>query len=208
MAPRRAKKKSAGRYYSPSGKRGAIYYRRMSKIGKKPITIPAGVTLEFQDGHIVVTGPKGVLRVPKMNGVEITVSGQEATFQPVDEKVQTRMNWGTARSLLAGAIEGVTNGFSKTLEIEGIGFKAAMEGNALQLKVGFSHPVIFPVPAGTAITVEKNKITITGIDKQAVGQAAAKIRKIKKPEPYLGKGIRYAGEIIRRKAGKKAGAGK
>lgn len=180
----------------------------MSKIGKKPITIPAGVTLEFQDGHIIVTGPKGTLRVPKMEGVEITVSGQEALFQPVDEKVQTRMNWGTARSLLAGAVEGVTNGFSKTLEIEGIGFKANVEGGALQLKVGFSHPVIFPVPAGTAIAVDKNKIVITGIDKQAVGQTAAKIRKIKKPEPYLGKGIRYAGEVIRRKAGKKAGAGK
>ena len=180
----------------------------MSKIGKKPITIPAGVTLEFQDGHIIVTGPKGTLRVPKMDGVEITVSGQEATFQPVNEKVQTRMNWGTARSLLASAVEGVTNGFSKTLEIEGIGFKAGVEGGALQLKVGFSHPVVFPVPDGTAIAVDKNKITITGIDKQIVGQTAAKIRKIKKPEPYLGKGIRYAGEVIRRKAGKKAGAGK
>ncbi|MFA6495330.1 MAG: 50S ribosomal protein L6 [Candidatus Paceibacterota bacterium] len=180
----------------------------MSKIGKKPITIPTGVTLEFQGGHIVVIGPKGTLHVPKMNGVEITVSGQEALFQPVNEKVQTRMNWGTARSLLAGAIEGTTNGFSKTLEIEGIGFKANVEGSTLQLKVGFSHPVMFPIPADTTVTVEKNKIVVTGIDKQLVGQTAAKIRKIKKPEPYLGKGIRYAGEIVRRKAGKKAGAGK
>jgi large subunit ribosomal protein L6 len=208
MEARHAKKKSADRYYLLYGKWAVLFTISMSKIGKKPIVIPAGVTLDFLDGNIVVTGPKGTLHVPKMSSVEITVSGQEAIFQPVDDRVQTRMNWGTARSLLAGAIEGVTNGFSKTLEIEGIGFKASVEGNSLQLKVGFSHPVVFPIPAGTTITVDKNRITVSGIDKQAVGQAAAEIRKIKKPEPYLGKGIHYVGEVIRRKAGKKAGAGK
>ena len=116
------------------------------------------------------------------------------------------MNWGTLWSHMTNAVIGVTSGFSKTLEIEGVGYKVSLEGNVLVLKVGFSHLVRFPIQPGISVVVEKNKITISGIDKQAVGHVAASIRKIKKPEPYLGKGIRYENEIIRKKAGKKAGA--
>lgn len=180
----------------------------MSKIGKKPIQIPQGVSIEFQEKTITVQGPKGTINVPKFDHVEITQSGDGLTLQPSNTAQQTRMNWGTMRSLLNNAVEGVTKGFAKNLEIEGVGFKAAVEGNNLVLKVGFSHPVVFPIPQGTTIAVEKNVIKIEGFEKQLVGQTAAKIRKIKKPEPYLGKGIRYQGEVIRRKDGKKAGTTK
>src|SRR3989344_5808886 len=176
----------------------------MSKIGKKPIEIPEGVHVEFADESYEVTAAKGTLHVPKMRGVEVTQSGNAITFQTSSSDKQARMNWGTQRSLLQGAIIGVTEGYTKTLEMEGVGFRAAVQGQNLELRGGFSHPVVFPIPEGITITVEKNKITVTGINKEKVGQTAANIRKIKKPEPYLGKGIRYEGEIIRRKAGKKA----
>lgn len=178
----------------------------MSKIEKKPIILPPDVSLNFEDHKISVRGPKGTLIVPKLDNVELTISGSEVLLQPTNTQQQTRMNWGTLRSLIVNAVEGVVNGFSKSLEIEGVGFKAGLEQGSLVLKVGFSHPVIFPIPEGISVAVEKNKITVSGIDKQLVGQAAANIRSIKKPEPYLGKGIRYEGEVIRRKAGKKAGA--
>jgi large subunit ribosomal protein L6 len=181
----------------------------MSKVGKKPIAIPDGVTVQFEGRILLVTGPKGKLEVPKLENVEVTQSGSEIVLQPASDSQQTTMNWGTMRSLLANAVDGVTKGYAKTLEIEGVGFKASMEGNdKLVLKVGFSHLVNFPVPQGITIAVEKNKIMVSGFDKHLVGQVAADIRKIKKPEPYLGKGIRYQGEVIRRKAGKKAGSAK
>jgi len=177
----------------------------MSKIGKKPIEIPSSVQIKFEGELIQITGPKGSLSVLKPRTIEITQSGSNLLLQPSDEGQQTGMDWGTTRSLIQNAIVGVTEGFSKKLEIEGVGFKANMEGNNLVLKVGFSHLVPFPVPQGITIGVEKNIISIQGIDKQQVGQVAAVIRKIKKPEPYLGKGIHYQGEVIRRKDGKKAG---
>lgn len=178
----------------------------MSKLGKKPVIIPSGVNVEPNDGHVLVTGPKGSLLVKKLDGVEMTISGNEITLQLSSSSRQAKMNLGTLWSLLGNAVKGVSEGFFKNLEIEGVGFKVAIEGENLVLKVGFSHPVVFPIPKGVLISVEKNKILISGIDKQEVGQVAAKIRKIKRPEPYLGKGIRYEGEVIRRKDGKKAGA--
>ena len=178
----------------------------MSKIGKKPIEIPSGVSIKFEGSSAVITGPRGTLTVQKPATIQITQSGSSLVLQPSDELGQTIMNWGTTRSLIQNAIEGVTTGFVKKLELEGVGFKVSLEGNELVLKVGFSHLVRFPIPKDITITVEKNVITVSGNEKQAVGQTAAVIRKIKKPEPYLGKGIHYQGEVIRRKDGKKAGA--
>lgn len=178
----------------------------MSKIGKKPIEIPAGVTILFEAFEVVITGPKGTIRVIKPRTVEVTQSGNQLVLQPADENPQTIMNWGTTRSLVQNAILGVTGGFEKRLEVEGVGFKVSLEGTVLVLKVGFSHLVKFPTPEGITIQVDKNTIIVSGINKQRVGQTAAVIRSIKKPEPYLGKGIRYQGEVIRRKDGKKAGA--
>lgn len=180
----------------------------MSKIGKKPIQIPDAVAIQFEDGHVRVTGPRGVIEVQKLSGVELTQNGNELLLQPAQDVQQSRMNWGTMRSLINNAVTGVTGGYIKKLDVEGVGFKVSLEGNELVLKVGFSHLVRFPIPEGITMQVEKNRITVEGNNKQLVGQVAADIRKIKKPEPYLGKGIRYENEVIRRKAGKKAGTGK
>lgn len=178
----------------------------MSRLGKQPITIPEGVKVNISDSVISFTGPKGTVSTKLLEGVNFDIKENVITLSPKGKIKQNMMNWGTLWSHTNNAIEGVTKGFSKGLEIEGIGFKASMEGNVLVLKVGFSHLVKFPIPEDITVEVEKNKIKVTGIDKQKVGHIAASIRKIKKPEPYLGKGIRYEGEVIRRKAGKKAGA--
>jgi len=180
----------------------------MSKIGKNPIVIPDGVSVDTSGEKIVVKGAKGTVSVHKLSGVSLSTGEKEIVCSLERNTAQTRMNWGTQRALIANAIDGVIKGFSKVLEVEGVGFKSNVEGNELVLKVGFSHLVRFPIPEGIAITAEKNVITISGIDKDLVGRTAALIRSIKKPEPYLGKGIRYQGEIIRRKAGKKAGTTK
>jgi len=178
----------------------------MSRLAKKPILIPSGVLIEVADNLITVTGPKGKLEVPKLSGILVSVLDNSITVAPENKNKQTLMNWGTQWSCLNNAILGVTQGFTKVLEVEGVGFKVSLEGRELVLKVGFSHLVRFPIPEGIDISVDKNRIIVSGIDKQKVGHTAASIRKIKKPEPYLGKGIRYEGEVIRRKAGKKAGA--
>ncbi len=180
----------------------------MSKLGAKPIIIPAGTEIKFEDHKINVSGPKGNIIVPKLDQIEVTISGSEVTLQPSGDNQQTRMNWGTMHSLICNAIDGVNTGYIKKLELEGVGYKVSLEGKELVLKVGFSHLVRFPIPEGITVVVEKNKISVSGIEKQQVGQVAANIRKIKKPEPYLGKGIRYEGEVVRRKAGKKAGTAK
>lgn len=176
----------------------------MSRIGKKIIDIPQDVTISFESDAYLVTGPKGSVQVKKLRGVEITQSGNTIVFQTSTKDTQSIMNWGTQRALMQNALIGVTQGFTKNLEMEGVGFRAVVQNKTLELRVGFSHPVIFPIPEGITVSVEKNKIVVNGIEKDLVGQVAANIRKIKKPEPYLGKGIRYEGEIIRRKAGKKA----
>ncbi len=175
----------------------------MSKIGKKPIEIPEGVTITVAEQAVKVKGLKGELSFKLPKEVELKLDGRQLLVLPVGKSKRTPALWGTARAILANMVTGVEKGFEKQLEIEGIGFKAQLEGNDLILNLGFSHPVIFKPPEGINISVLKNIITISGISLELVGQTAANIRALKKPEPYKGKGIRYAGEIIRRKAGKK-----
>jgi large subunit ribosomal protein L6 len=181
----------------------AKYGKYMSRVGKKPITIPSGVTVDIKDDLIKVKGPKGELSLaihPKVkvlkNESDITVSvGNE-------ENKQQRALWGLFRALINNMIVGVTTGFTKVLEINGVGYKAAMSGSKIVLNLGYSHPIELEVPKGLETKVEKNVITITGSDRQAVGQFAAVIRSKREPEPYKGKGIKYQNEVIRRKAGK------
>jgi len=176
----------------------------MSKLAKKPIPIPPEVKIEIKGDEIHISGKAGVLSLPLLSYLDLKVSseGSISVTAHANHK-QARANLGTMASLLTNAIEGVTKGFSKSLEVEGIGFRASLEGTTLVLTVGFSHPVRFQAPPGVKLTIEKNVITVSGVDKQLVGEVAAQIRRIKKPEPYKGKGIHYSGEIIRRKAGKK-----
>ena len=177
----------------------------MSRLGKQPIIIPQGVTVNLGEDNIVFNGPKGSISVFLIDGVNTEISDGMIKLTPLNNLTQTRMNWGTLWSHCVNAIEGITKGFTKVLEMEGIGFKVSMEGNVLVFKVGFSHLVRFSIPDGITVSLDKNVITVTGIDKQLVGQVAAKIRSIRKPEPYKGKGIKYSNEQIVRKAGKTAG---
>jgi large subunit ribosomal protein L6 len=180
----------------------------MSKIGSKPIVIPEGVTATINKDHLVVKGKLGTLNVQLLSFVKAEIVDGKIVLTSAGETKQARANWGTLGANIKNAIEGVTNGFTKKLEIQGVGFKAAMEGKNVTLNLGFSHPVKYQTPEGITITVEKAFITISGFDKYLVGQVAAEIRDLKKPEPYLGKGIRYFGEHVRRKDGKKvAGSG-
>ncbi len=180
----------------------------MSKIARKPIQIPGGVAVSSKEGTLDIKGPKGALIVRVLNFTDVKIAEKEISVLSKSGGVQARANLGTMVALLKNALIGVSVGFIKRLEIEGIGFRASMEGKILVLNVGFTHQVKFEPSEGVSISVEKNVIVVTGIDKYLVGQTAALIRKIKKPEPYKGKGIHYAGEVIRRKAGKKvAGTG-
>lgn len=176
----------------------------MSRLGKQPIEIPQGVEASFSDGTLTVKGPKGTLTQVVRPIVAVAVENNTIAFTPKKETIEARALWGTYAALAHNMIAGVTGGFSKVLEIEGVGYRADAQGQKLTLNVGFSHPVVIEVPQGLQATVEKNVITITGFDKHAVGQFAANVRKVKKPEPYKGKGIRYQGEHIIRKQGKKA----
>jgi len=176
----------------------------MSKIGKSPIHIPEGVTVRVADQTLRITGKGGELSVPLLQGVT-AIQEEEVLRFTAEKGMQSRSNWGTVRSLVANAIEGVQREFKKTLILEGIGYRITKEGDTLILALGFSHPVWYALPPGITGIVEKNTIlTLRGIDKQLVGHVAAQIRSLKKPEPYKGKGFRYADEIITRKAGKKA----
>lgn len=179
----------------------------MSRIGKKPIIIPSGVDVKIDGRNVSVKGPKGALSLvmhPKTRAAIIEEGGAKSIKVAVDneEDVEQRALWGLTARLLANMTEGVTRGYEKKLEINGVGFRAAVSGNKLKLEVGFSHPVEYPFPQGISIAVEKNIITVSGADKQLVGEVSAQIRKIKEPEPYKGKGIKYIDEVIRRKAGK------
>ena len=184
----------------------------MSRIGKKPIEIPNGVEVKVNKNdleifEVAVKGSKGNLVVTVPEGVTIEQADSQLIFKVKNEESKSdKAIWGLSRTLVNNAILGVTEGFSKALEINGVGFKVALQGKKLVLNVGFSHPVEFDIPEGITIEVEKNQIKISGIDKQLVGQTAAEIRAIKKPEPYKGKGIKYIDEQVRRKAGKKAAA--
>lgn len=178
----------------------------MSKIGKKPIMIPQGVTLAIDETAMRVKGPKGELVVPVLPGVKPVHEGDTLRFEIVSRAKQQRSNWGTVRALAQNAVIGATKGFEKTLMIEGVGFRIAKDGNGLALNLGFSHPVKYPEVPGIEFEVEKNTVLkVKGNDKMLVGKVAAEIRALKKPEPYKGKGFRYANETIRRKAGKKSG---
>ena len=175
----------------------------LSKIGKKSISIPENVEVKINDGFLDFKGANGVLKIKIPPYIKTEIKEGSISFVPESNFKQARANWGAIRSLSYNAIAGLTEGFSKVLEIEGIGYRANMEGENLILNLGLSHPVKFVPPPGVKISVEKNVIKISGIDKGLVTQAAAKIKSFKKPEPYKGKGIKYQGEIIRRKAGKK-----
>lgn len=174
----------------------------MSRIGKQPITIPEGVEIKIENNQVSVKGPKGELNQDINPQIDLVMGDKELKVEPKGEKLSAL--WGLTRALIANMVQGVTEGFEKQLEIEGVGYKVVMEGEKLVLSLGLSHLVYVEAPEGIKISVDKNVMTVTGIDKQLVGQTAAKIRDLKKPEPYKGKGIHYVGEVIRRKAGKKA----
>jgi len=176
----------------------------MSRIGKKPILIPQGVTVEVSDRRVVVSGPAGTLTREIHPALEVKVEDNVIRVFPRLEMRKVSALWGLTRTLLANMVEGAGRNFEKKLEFEGIGYRAAIEGGSLVMQVGFTHPVTVTAPPGIRFSVEKNVITVTGPDKELVGQVAARIRAIKPPEPYKGKGIRYQGERIRRKAGKRA----
>ncbi|WP_139416376.1 50S ribosomal protein L6 [Agromyces laixinhei] len=175
----------------------------MSRIGRLPIDIPAGVDVKIDGQAVSVKGPKGELALTVAAPIEVKLEENQILVTRPDDERTSRSLHGLTRTLISNQIIGVTQGYSKALEIVGTGYRVAQKGGSLELALGFSHPVVVEAPAGITLTVEgNNKITVAGIDKQAVGETAANIRKIKKPEPYKGKGIRYAGEVVRRKAGK------
>ncbi len=175
----------------------------MSKIGKQPIAIPEGVEVKIEKDIISFSGKNGALTVPLLSGIAAKIEGGELVFALADEERQSAANWGTIRALSMNAVKGVVEDFVRSLKIEGVGYRAIVEGNVLTLTVGYSHPVKLEIPEGLAAVVEKNIVKITGRDKESVGQFAAKIRAVRKPEPYKGTGIMYTDEIVRRKAGKK-----
>ena len=176
----------------------------MSRVGKKPVAIPSGVTASVEGQTVTVKGPKGALSLVLHGDVEAKVENGEVRVDPRAETKRARAMWGTYRSLLANVMEGVTKGFQRRLEIAGVGYRAAVQGKNLQLQLGFAHDIAYPIPDGvTIVTPKPTEIVVSGIDGQKVGQVAAEIRAFRKPEPYKGKGVKYAGEIIFRKEGKK-----
>lgn len=174
----------------------------MSRIGKLPIEVPSGVTITVGSDEISVKGPKGELAVPHLSDVTVTVEDGKAIVTRKDDERIAKAQHGLQRALLNNAVEGVTKGFEKKLEVNGVGFRVASSNNELTMSLGFSHEVKYKAPAGVNVTNDKMTIIVSGIDKQQVGQVAAEIRALKKPEPYKGKGIKYADEVIIRKAGK------
>jgi large subunit ribosomal protein L6 len=174
----------------------------MSRIGKLPIDVPTGVTITVDSSEITVKGPKGQLTVPHLSDVTVALEGTQAIVTRKDDERIAKAQHGLQRALLNNAVDGVVKGFEKKLEVNGVGFRINGGGQAIEMSLGFSHTVKYEAPAGVTLTVEKMTILVSGIDKQQVGQVAAEIRALKKPEPYKGKGIKYADEVILRKAGK------
>ena len=175
----------------------------MSRIGKLPIPLPAGVTVAIDGQNVSVKGPKGELALTISEPIKVTLEDNSVIVSRPDDEAKSKSLHGLSRTLIANNVHGVSTGFTKTLEIIGTGYRAAAKGSNIELALGFSHPVVIEPPKGITLTVEGNtKIIISGVDKQAVGEVAANIRKLRKPEPYKGKGVRYAGEVVRRKAGK------
>ncbi|MBE9008807.1 50S ribosomal protein L6 [Pseudanabaenaceae cyanobacterium LEGE 13415] len=181
----------------------------MSRIGKRPITIPAKVTVTVNGQEVVVKGPKGELSRVLPSGVTVETQDSTVNVNRVNDSRMARERHGLCRTLVANMVEGVSNGFSRRLEIQGVGYRAAVQGKNLNLSMGYSHPVLIEPPDGVQFQVENNtNVIVTGIDKEIVGNTAAKIRSVRPPEPYKGKGIRYQGEVVRRKVGKTGGKGK
>jgi len=182
----------------------------MSRIGKLPVAVPAGVDVTIGDGQVSVKGPKGELHQHILaQVVDVKLDGGNVVVERKGDAKPHRAAHGLTRTLIANMVEGVSKGFRKSLEIQGVGYRAAKAGDKLNLTLGYSHPVVFTAPEGITLSVEgTNKVHVDGIDKQRVGQVAAEIRQLRKPEPYKGKGVRYAGEVIRKKLGKAGKAGK
>lgn len=179
----------------------------MSRIGTKPISIPTGVTVQVNGSEVVVKGPKGELKVLTQPGIGVRVVDREVVVERANDVKQTKAFHGLVRNLIKNNVIGVTEGYKKTLELVGTGYRVAKKGQGIALSVGYSHQVDYTAPIGVTLDIEGNNIIhVSGIDKQAVGQVAAEIRMVKPPEPYQGKGIRYQGEVVRRKAGKAAKA--
>lgn len=176
----------------------------MSKIGKKPVTIGEGIIVNVGEDVVEIKGGNSILTIPILPGVKVEQKENNLVFTPRNSTKQTLSNWGTMRALVENAIKGAAEDFIKVLIIEGVGYRANVEGQNLLLNLGYSHPVKFGIPEGIKVTVEKNTVSVAGPSKQLVGETAAQIRRLRKPEPYKGKGIRYADEVVRRKAGKKA----
>ncbi len=175
----------------------------MSRIGKLPVVIPKGVKISFAENVITVQGPKGTLSRTLMDEINLDISETSIVFSKKVDDLKSRAAFGLTRTLVDNMVAGVTNGFSKALEINGVGYRAEAKGDVLNLALGYSHPIVFPLPAGITVEVDKmTKLLVKGIDKEVVGATAAKIRSFRSPEPYKGKGIKYATETILRKAGK------
>ncbi|QXQ05816.1 50S ribosomal protein L6 [Sphingosinicellaceae bacterium] len=176
----------------------------MSRIGKKPVPMPAGVTASIESGQLSVKGPKGMLAMKMVDEISYVLGDDGITVAPANETKRARAFWGMHRTLVSNLVVGVSDGFTKVLEITGVGYRASVQGKNLKLQLGYSHDVDYPIPEGIAIkTPDQTTIEISGADRQVVGQVAAEIRRWRKPEPYKGKGIKYRGEIIFRKEGKK-----
>jgi large subunit ribosomal protein L6 len=176
----------------------------MSRVGKYPVPVPAGVTVSIVDGILTAKGKLGEMKLPLTAHVEAKFEDGHVSVAPRTSEAQARMMWGTTRALVASMVKGVSTGYEKSMEIQGTGFRAAVQGGNLVLNLGFSHDVVYPVPTGITITTPRpTAITVAGIDKRQVGQVAAEIRAYRPPEPYKGKGVRYTTETIRRKEGKK-----
>ena len=176
----------------------------MSRIGKKPVSVPSGVTANVEGQTVKVKGPKGALQLVLHDDVSVSMDKAAINVQPRSETKRARSQWGTARTLVNNLISGVTKGFEEKLEINGVGYRAAVQGKQLNLQLGYSHDINYPIPQGITIATPKpTEIVVSGIDKQQVGQVAAELRGYRPPEPYKGKGVKYAGEYIFRKEGKK-----
>jgi large subunit ribosomal protein L6 len=176
----------------------------MSRIGKHPVTVPGGVEVQLSDQTLIAKGSLGTLRLVVSNDVTASISDGAVTIAPKNETKRARAMWGTTRALVNNLVTGVSQGFSKSLEINGVGHRAAVQGNTLNLQLGYSHDVAYPIPSDVRIVCERpTLVTVSGADRQRVGQVAAEIRAFRPPEPYKGKGVKYANEIVRRKEGKK-----
>lgn len=180
----------------------------MSRIGKQPVQLPKGVEVKLGEDMVEVKGPKGTLQTPICSLLNYELADDKITLTRKDDTRESNAQHGLRRTLIANCVEGVSKGFSKTLEVIGVGFKVAVKGNMIDLSVGYSHPVLIELPKGLEAKAEGTKLTISGIDKELVGEFAARVRRVREPEPYKGKGIKYENEIIRRKAGKSGGKGK